>query len=85
GGASEYFQQILIDWHRLGPHIAVSKLTKEPWKEALGRAKLTTKPGAGGRSRWQQGRGTKNDFPFLIYQWSFPLRNVLQSEMPNDN
>jgi hypothetical protein len=39
GGASEYVQQILIDWHRPEPHIAVSKLTKEPLARGIEKSK----------------------------------------------
>src|SRR5882672_5516011 len=42
-GASEYFQQILTDWHRVTSHCGFQVYKGAPWKEALGMAKLITR------------------------------------------
>lgn len=49
GGAREYFQQILTDCHGINLTLRFRRLTQEPWKEALGRAKLIIKIVWGGQ------------------------------------
>jgi hypothetical protein len=79
GGAGEYFQQILTDWHRCGPHIAVPWAYPGALEEAFRKGKAYHKT----VSRRQ--RQEEVHFPFLICHLPFSIDEPSSLKMPNEN